>query len=329
MRLGYAMSSEEHAPLDLVRNARRAEEAGFTFALISDHFHPWIEQQGHSPFVWSVIGGIAQATERLELGTGVTAPIMRIHPAIIAQAAATSAAMMPGRFFLGVGTGENLNEHIFGDRWPPHDIRTEMLAEAVKVIRMLWSGETVSYWGDYYDVEDARIFTLPDTLPPIVVAASGPSAAELAGRIGDGLVSTSPKADLVKAFQNEGNGKGADKRPRYGKFTVCWARSEEEARRTVAKWWPTSGLTGELTAELRTFVHFEQATRMLSEEQIAEPFVLGPDPEKHLRGIQEYLDAGFDHVYVHQIGPDQEGFFKFYEQEIMPQMRQRRVAEAA
>ena len=153
--IGYAMSSEEHQPNDLVQHARQAEEAGFTFALISDHYHPWIDRQGHSPFVWCVIGGIAQATERLRLGTGVTCPIMRIHPAIIAQAAATATAMMPGRFFLGVGTGENLNEHILGQRWPPHDVRLAMLDEAVAVMRQLWQGGQQTHRGQYYTVENA------------------------------------------------------------------------------------------------------------------------------------------------------------------------------
>src|SRR5918996_3866961 len=190
MECGYALSSEEHLPLDLVRYARRAEEAGLPFALVSDHFHPWIDRQGESPFVWSVIGGIAVETETLRLGTGVTCPTIRTHPAIIAQAAATSAAMMPGRFFLGVGTGENLNEHILGDRWPPSDIRREMLEEAVDVMRSLWEGGSQSHYGDYYVVENARLYTLPEEPPPILVAASGPRAAELAGRIGDGFVGT-------------------------------------------------------------------------------------------------------------------------------------------
>src|ERR687883_157173 len=187
VELGYALSSEEHTPNDLVRYARRAEEVGFAFALISDHYHPWLDQQGQSPFVWSVVGAIAHATQRLRLGTGVTCPTMRIHPAIVAQAAATAAAMMPGRFFLGVGTGENLNEHILGDRWPEADVRREMLEEAVEVIRLLWQGGQRSHHGRHYTVENARVYTLPETPPPIIVAASGPKAAELAGRIGDGF----------------------------------------------------------------------------------------------------------------------------------------------
>src|SRR5437588_2272592 len=204
MELGYALSSEEHGPRDLVAYARRADEAGFSFALISDHYHPWTDKQGQSPFVWSVIGGIAQVTERLRLGTGVTCPTIRIHPAVIAQAAATSAAMMPGRFFLGVGTGENLNEHILGDRWPFPDERLEVLEEAVEVIRLLWQGGYRTHRGKHYRVEKARIYTLPDELPPIAGAAGGLEAAELAGRIGHGLIAVAPEPAPVKGREEAG-----------------------------------------------------------------------------------------------------------------------------
>lgn len=315
-QFGYALSSEEHAPNDLVRFARRAEEVGFDFALISDHYHPWVEEQGHSPFVWAVIGGIAQVTERLKLGTGVTCPTFRIHPAIIAQAAATAAAMMDGRFFLGVGTGEHLNEHILGDRWPPHPIRLAMLEEAVELIRDLWSGENITFYGDYYQVEDACIYTLPDNLPPIMVAGSGPNAIEAAGRFGDGFIGLAPEADDIERF-NKAGGEG---KPRYGQVTVCWAESEAEARQTVAKVWPNSGLTGEMSQELRTVAHFEQAVKMLDEAQRVKHITCGPDPMMHLESINKFVDAGYDHVYIHQIGPDQEGFFRFYKQEILPQL---------
>jgi coenzyme F420-dependent glucose-6-phosphate dehydrogenase len=203
-RIGYALSSEEHPPHNLIANARRAEEAGFEFALISDHYHPWIDRQGQSSFVWSVIGAVSQATEKLAIGTGVTCPTTRIHPAIIAQAAATAAVMLPGRFFLGVGTGENLNEHILGDRWPETAERREMLAEAVEVIRLLWKGGQQSHRGRHYRVENARVYTLPDEPPPIMVAASGSNAAELAGEIGDGLVSFSPEDELIETFKSAG-----------------------------------------------------------------------------------------------------------------------------
>src|SRR5690242_135478 len=197
VELGYALSSEEHDPIALVENARAAEEAGFTFALISDHFHPWIDQQGHSPFVWSVIGGIARETENLRIGTGVTCPLIRIHPAIVAQAAATCAALMPGRFFLGVGTGENLNEHILGDHWPAPDERLDMLEEAIELMRELWTGEKTTFRGKHYTVEGARIYTLPEEPPPIAVAAAATKAARLAGRCGDAFVGVAPDSDLI------------------------------------------------------------------------------------------------------------------------------------
>src|SRR5207245_1927189 len=186
MELGYKLSSEEFGPRDLVRQARQAEEAGFTFALISDHFHPWVDKQGHSPFVWGVLGGVAQGTDRLRVGTGVTCPTMRIHPVIVAQAAATAAALMPGRFFLGVGTGENLNEHIVGHRWPPIGVRQEMLEEAVAVIRQLWQGGYQDHHGRFYTVERARIYTRPEVRRPIYVAPSGTKAPGLRERRGGG-----------------------------------------------------------------------------------------------------------------------------------------------
>lgn len=314
IQVGYALSSEEHRPNDLVRYAQRAEEAGFPFALISDHFHPWLDEQGQSPFVWSVLGAIALNTKKLVMGTGVTCPTMRIHPAIIAHAAATVASMMPGRFFLGVGTGENLNEHILGDKWEPSDIRRKMLVEAVEIIRKLWQGGSQSYDGEFYVVENARIYTLPEELPQIYVAASGEHSAEMAGQIGDGLVGTSPKGKLLKTFDNSG-GKG---KPRYGQLTVCYAPDEKQAMETAHKWWRNAALGGELSQELPLPAHFKQATQDVTPEQVAKSVTCGPDPEKHRQAIQEYRDAGYTHVYVHQVGPDQDSFFDFYEKEILP-----------
>lgn len=315
--IGYALSSEEHRPSDLVRHARQAEQAGFTFALISDHYHPWVDQQGHNPFVWGVIGGIAQVTQGLRLGTGVTCPIMRLHPAIIAQAAATAASMMPGRFFLGVGTGEHLNEHILGGHWPATPVRLEMLEEAVQVIRLLWRGGLQSHAGKHFTVENARLYTLPEAPVPIMVAASGPRAATLAGRIGDGFVNTSPEAEVIKTFEGAG---GAGK-PRYGQLTVCWAEDEAKARRTARELWPIAGLKHGLKSELPLPSHFQEASSLVDEETVATEVVCGPDPQRHVAKIQEYLAAGFDHVYVHQVGPDQEGFFRFYEREVLPKFR--------
>ena len=314
--IGYAMSCEEHPPGDLVRYARMAEQSGFGFALISDHYHPWIDRQGQSAFVWSVIGAIAQVTERLVLGTGVTCPTVRVHPAIVAHAAATSAAMMPGRFLLGLGSGENLNEHILGDRWPPAEMRQDMLEEAIEVIRLLWRGGSQTHHGRHFTVEDARIYTLPETMPPILVAAAGGRAAELAGRVGDGLIGTAPDPQVMESF----SAAGGEGKPRYGQLTVCWAADEAEARRTAAEWWPTAAISGELGQELPLPRHFEQAASMVSEDQIAEKVICGPDPDRHAEAIQQYASGGYDHVYVHQVGPDQEGFFDFYRRELLPRL---------
>lgn len=314
MEFGYNLSSEEHAPRDLVANAIKAEAAGFQFALISDHFHPWLDRQGHSAFVWSVIGAIAHETSTMRLGTGVTCPMIRIHPAIIAQAAATAACLMPGRFFLGVGSGENLNEHILGDHWPPALTRLEMLAEAVELIRKLWQGDETSFEGTYYLVENARIYTLPEDLPPIYVASSAETSARLAGQIGDGLISTSPDSEVIENFVDEG-GQG---KPRYGKVDVCWAQTESDARRVAHEQWANTGIKGQLNQEIATTQLMEQAASMVSEDAVAEKVACGPDPEKHLQEIQKYIDAGYDHIYLHQIGPDQDGFFRFYQKQILP-----------
>ena len=316
MELGYTLSCEEHPPNDLVRNAREAEEAGFAFATISDHFHPWTDKQGQSAFVWSVIGGIAQATERIQLGTGVTCPTIRIHPAIVAQAAATSAVMMNGRFFLGVGTGEELNEHVTGARWPGPEARLEMLEEAIEVMRRLWQGGYQSHRGPHYTVERARIFTLPDEPVPIAVAASQPKAARLAGRLGAALIAVAPDEELVQEFENAG-GKG---KPRYGQLHVCYADSEELGRKTAHELWPNAAMGGALGQELSTTSHYEAVAELVREEDVAESVVCGPDPERHLDQIRAFEQAGFDHVFVHQIGPDQGGFLRFYSERILPEI---------
>ena len=317
VEIGYSMSSEEHAPLDLVKYAKIAEDVGFSFALISDHYHPWISRQGHSPFVWSVIGAIAAATDRLRVGTGVTCPLMRMHPAIVAQAAATAAVMMPGRFFLGVGTGENLNEHVLGEGWPDANTRRAMLEEAIDVLRALWSGgEQHSHFGRFFAVDNAQLYTLPDEPPEVMVAAGTRATAELAGRLGDGLVGTAPEPDLVAAFEHA----GGRRKPRYGQLTVCWARSDEEARRIALEWWPNAGLTGDLAQELPRPRHFEQACQLVDESTVTRQVVCSSDVAPHLEAIGRFVDAGYDHVSIHQVGPDQEGFFRFFETTVLPQL---------
>jgi coenzyme F420-dependent glucose-6-phosphate dehydrogenase len=315
LRLGYALSSEEHDANELVEAARRAEATGFDFALISDHYHPWIDRQGQSPFVWSVIGAIAKGTDRLRLATSVTCPTVRIHPAVIAQAAATSASMMPGRFVLGVGSGENLNEHILGDPWPQADVRLRMLGEAIEIIRRLWTGELISFGGDFYRVENARLYTLPDESPAIAVAAAGERAAALAADAGDALIATAPDADLVGTYRDTG-GVG----PVYGKLAVCWAEDERTAVSIAHEWWPNEVLPGELGQELPLPRHFEQAIGLVTREGVAERVICGPDPSRYVEAIERYANAGFDHVCLHQVGPDQAGFFRFFETELGPRV---------
>jgi G6PDH family F420-dependent oxidoreductase len=316
VEIGYWLSSEEHTPLEHVRNAVRAEEAGFTEAMISDHFHPWVDEQGHAPFVWGVLAAIGQATERLRIGTGVTCPTMRIHPAILAQAAATTACLMPGRFFLGVGTGENLNEHILGDRWPAPDERLEMLQEAIDVMRLLWQGGYQTHRGKHYTVDHARVFDLPEQPVEIAVAAAKPNAAETAGAQGDALVVTSADKDVIEKFREAG-GSG---KPIYGQLSGCYAKSKDDALKLVLKQWPNAGLKGAASQELPMPEHFEQLAENVRAEDIEGSMPLGPDPEPWLKQIEEYRDAGITHVYLHQIGTDQESFVEFAQRELLAQV---------
>ena len=314
MKIGYFLSCEENGPGELLAQARAAERAGFQGLWISDHYHPWNDKQGESPFVWAVIGALAEATERVPVTTAVTCPTVRIHPAVIAQAAATAAVMLPGRFNLGVGSGEALNEQILGDDWPEANVRLEMLEEAIEVMRELWSGEVVSREGKHYRVRHARIYTLPERPPPILVSGFGPKSVDLAGRVGDGYVTTSPDADSIERFRAAG---GEGKLVQAG-AKVCYAGDEAEARKTVHRLWPNDGLPGELAQVLPTPEHFEQATELVTEAMLAETVPCGPDLERHIESIQEYADAGVDELYVQQIGGRHDEFFEAYAREVLP-----------
>jgi coenzyme F420-dependent glucose-6-phosphate dehydrogenase len=312
---GYWLSSEEHRPAELVANALAAEAAGFELAMISDHFHPWLPAQGQSAFVWTVIGAIGQATERLRIGTGVTCPTIRTHPVVIAQAAATCAALMPGRFFLGLGTGENLNEHVTGARWPPPDERLELLEEAIEVLRLLWQGGEQTHRGKHYTVDHAEIYTLPDEPIEVAVAAAKPLAAELAGRAGDSLVNTVPDAEIVEAYRSAG-GTG----PRYGQVRLCFAEDEQEARETVFRLWRHSGLGGTINQELPRPSDFDAVAESVTLEMATEGVPCGPDAGPIVEQVRAWEQAGFDHICLHQVGADQEGFLRFWEQELRPKL---------
>jgi G6PDH family F420-dependent oxidoreductase len=267
--------------------------------------------------VWSVIGAIAQAVPGMPVTTAVTCPTIRIHPAVIAQAAATSAVMLGGRFSLGVGSGEALNEHILGDHWPEADERLEMLEESIHVMRKLWEGGAQDHRGRHYRVEHARIYDLPEHPPPVIISGFGPKAIELASRIGDGYCTVGPDADAVERFREHAR-RGTLVQ---GGTKVCWGDDEAAAVKTVHRLWPNEALPGELAQILPTPEDFEQVSQLVTEDMIAQSVPCGPDVDRHVEQIQAFADAGFDELYVNQIGPDQDAFFDAYAREVLPRVR--------
>jgi len=310
--------TEEHGPRELVKNAKRAEEAGFDFIGISDHYHPWLDAQGHSPNVWSVLGAIATNTNKIEIITAVTCPFIRYHPAIIAQAAATVSILSDGRFTLGLGAGELLNEHVVGKYWPSPKIRHEMLLESIDIIRLLWQGGVRSYQGKHLTLDRARVFDLPEKPPRIIVAIGGKGAAELAAKKGDGIIMTQPDSKLIEHWQNSG---AIKKEPKYCIVPLCWAKTKEEAVDIAHKYVPWALSGWKVMSELPNTKNFEVAAKLVTKEEIAQNIPCGPDPETHLKSILRYIDSGCDHVILMGIGPDQEGFINFFEKELAPKLR--------
>jgi G6PDH family F420-dependent oxidoreductase len=312
--VGYFLSSEEHGPRALLNYAVMGEESGFHDVFISDHYHPWLGSQGQSPFVWSVVGAIGART-RLRVTTGVTCPTVRVHPAVLAQAAATSQVLLDGRFRLGVGSGEALNEHITGVRWPPAPVRLEMLQEAVAVMRKLWEGGEVTHYGPHYVVENARLYTLPEEPPPVLMSGFGPRAVEMAANDGDGYVTVVPDTGSLERWREAG-GRG----PAVAATKVCWGQDEAKCRHLAFDKWRVNVLPGELNQDLPVPAHFEQASELVTEDMVAEAIPCGPDPERHAKSIASYLEAGFDEVHVSQVGDDQAGFLRFFWKEVVPRL---------
>jgi G6PDH family F420-dependent oxidoreductase len=318
MQIGYKLAAEAFGPQELIRQAVLAERAGFDFVEISDHYHPWLDVQGHSPFAWTVLGAIAARTERIELATGVTCPTVRYHPAVIAQAAATLALVSDGRFTLGVGSGERLNEHVVGRGFPGVHERQAMLREALEIIRLLWRGGYQNYDGRYLRLEDARVFDLPERLPPIAVAAGGPTAARMAAELGDAIFATEPRPDLVEAYRGAG-GSG----PRYAEAPLAWAPDEKTAAQAVletTRW----ALTGwKVMSELPNPANFEAATTTVRLDDVLGQFACGPDPERHVEVAAQFVDAGFDRIALLNAGPDPDGFIEFFRTELGERLRAR------
>jgi G6PDH family F420-dependent oxidoreductase len=312
VRVGLFLSTEEYSPAELVEQARRAADSGLHALWISDHFHPWTESQGHSSFVWAVIGAVSQACD-LPVMTAVTCPTVRIHPAVIAQAAATSAVLTGGRFRLGVGTGEALNEGILGGAWPNAAVRRGMLEEAIAVMRRLWTGEVVNHRGTHYTVENARVFTLPAEPVPVYVSGYGRRSTTFAADIGDGYVTTRPDADLIGLFRQRSPGK-----PVTAGAKACFASTRDDAEKIAHKLWPIEGLPGELNQVLPTTAHFEQAAALVPPERVSATIPCGPDPETHIDAMRRYRDAGVDELFVAPVGPHYREMISLYEREVIP-----------
>ena len=309
---GYFLSSEELSPQQLVETAQLAERAGFERVWVSDHFHPWTQEQGESPFVWSVLGAIA-ATTQLHMTTAVTCPTFRTHPAVIAQATATVASLAPGRFTFGVGSGEALNEHVLGDAWPPVSLRLDRLREAIGLIRELWAGGVVTHTGEHYTVHDARIFSLPEQLPEILVSGFGPRATTLAAEIGDGWIAVSPDTEGMQTYREAGG-----RRRTQAGTKVCWAQDEDEAAKTAHRLWGFQGAGGQTSQDIPLWLGFEGIRELTTPDDVKQSVPCGPDPQRAADSIRAYVDAGFDEVYVSQMGPDQEGGIRFLIDEVLP-----------
>jgi G6PDH family F420-dependent oxidoreductase len=316
--IGYTLMCEQAGPKQLVRHVALAEDAGFDFAVISDHYFPWLDSQGHSPYAWSVLGAAAQATDHIPLMTYVTCPILRYHPAVVAQKAATMQLLSDGRFTLGLGAGENLNEHIVGRGWPLAGVRHEMLEEAVEIIRALWAGGTVTYRGKHFDVESAKVWDLPDTVPQIGIAVSGPASCRLAGRHADAMIAVEPRAELGQMF----DGAGGSGKPRIGQIALSYDPDRRIAvQRAMDQFrWFTGGWR--VNAELPVPASFDAASRMVREADVTAQIPCGPEVQRHVAGIREFEAAGFTHVALVQVGGDtQEQFITWAATQLLPAVR--------
>ena len=318
VEFGYTLMCEQSNPNALVGDAVGAENAGFDFEVISDHFFPWLDSQGHSPNAWPVLGAVAHATRRVGLMTYVTCPTMRYQPAVIAQQAATVSLLSGGRFTLGLGAGENLNEHVVGRGWPPVNVRHEMLEEAVDIINSLFTGEYVNYQGQHFRVDSAKVWDVPDAPPPIGIAVSGDQSCELAGRKADVMIAVEPKPELGQLFDKYG-GSG---KPRVGQVPVCYDPDRDKAVRRAHDQFRWFGGGWKVNSELPGTAAFAAASQFVTEDDVAESIPCGPDVDEHVKAVRKFVDAGFTHVALVQIGgDDQVDFLRWAEAELLPALR--------
>ncbi|MEV0948440.1 TIGR03557 family F420-dependent LLM class oxidoreductase [Rhodococcus sp. NPDC049939] len=316
MQVGFKLVTEAFDPKEIVRQAVEAERAGFDFVDMSDHYHPWLYSQGHAGFAWSMLSAAAAKTDTIGLVTGVTCPSIRIHPAIIAQAAATTAILSEGRFTLGVGSGERLNEHVVGGDWPPVRVRHQMLRESIEIIRLLWSGGYQSYEGKYLALDEARVYDLPDAPPPIAVAAGGPASVALAAELGDGLFTTAPNPELFEAYAKAG-GSG----PKFASLPMSWARDEHTAVELAHRMLRFGLLGWDILAERKNTADFEEILSSVRLEDLREAIPCGPDAQQYLEAARAHMDAGVDHLTLMNAGLDADAFFEFFSNELREPLR--------
>lgn len=320
-RFGYTLMTEQSGPRELVRHARSGEDAGFDFEVMSDHYFPWLDEQGHAGYAWSMLGAVSQVTERVELMTYVTCPILRYHPVVVAQKAATVQILSDGRFTLGLGAGENLNEHVVGQGWPPVNVRHEMLAEATTIINRLFDGGYVNYTGTHYRVDSAKLWDLPDRRVEIGIAVSGSQSVEQFVSMADHMIMVEPKTDLVKEW-DEARGDGGSSR-KIGQIPICWDTDRDRAVERAHAQFRWFGGGWKVNAELPGPAGFAGATQFVRPEDVAESIPCGPDVDAMVETITEFAGTGFTDVALVQIGDEsQEEFLRFAEKELLPRLRE-------
>lgn len=315
-RFGYTLYCEGNDPRSLVEQAVMAEEAGFDFLVISDHYHPWLTSQSHAGFAWSILGAVAHATSKIQLATMVTCPIMRYHPAIIAQSAATMGVLSEGRFILGLGSGERLNEHVVGQGWPSAHTRLRMLSEAIEIIQLLWSGGYRSYDGVYFQLDTARVFDLPEKQIEIFVAAGGTSAARLAANSSCGVCETEPEPTIIAAYADAGGNKSKT----WGQVILGWDENETEAQQTVFEQFRFAAGGWNVQAELPNPVNFDAATKNVRPKDLIETIPCGPDASLHLKAIRKFMHVGIQNLAVAYPGDNYQGFMEFWSHKLAPDL---------